>query len=168
MEKVSPHDYGNGAKLMEHSYIGNDYVSAVECLLYSDGATKGRWAEQRIVWAGDYADGEENTEENLYSILENKPGLKNLIKVSPDNFIYLINLDAKEYVDKSKLPVLKNSDDWFIHPLPLLTAEGNGRGGGDFHGDKEYVGIWSRSRIALVKEIPDNYNELIPNFYENK
>ena len=30
---LSPYDYGNGAKLMEHSYIGNDYVSAFEALI---------------------------------------------------------------------------------------------------------------------------------------
>jgi hypothetical protein len=36
MDYVSSYDYDNGAKLMEHSYIGNN-VEAVEFLLINDG-----------------------------------------------------------------------------------------------------------------------------------
>jgi len=39
------HDYGNGLKLMEHSYIGNNLVNTVESLLAPDG----EWYKNRIV-----------------------------------------------------------------------------------------------------------------------
>ena len=42
--------HGNGAKLMEHSYIGNHYVKAYEHLLAT--TFKGK----PFVWCGDYAD----------------------------------------------------------------------------------------------------------------
>ena len=45
MEWVKSHDYGNGSKLMEHSYIGNNFVEAIEMLLLP-GA---RWDKARIV-----------------------------------------------------------------------------------------------------------------------
>ena len=42
------HEYGNGLKLMEHSYIGNSFCNAVENYLTNN--------PQRLVWAGYYAD----------------------------------------------------------------------------------------------------------------
>ena len=60
-----------GAKLMEHSYIGNSFVEAVEFLLIDDGeGNRGRWSGNRIVWAGDYANGEPGNGNNLYSLTE--------------------------------------------------------------------------------------------------
>lgn len=41
------HDYGNGLKLMEHSYIGNDFVEAVLTQLWE--------RPQRLAWIGDYS-----------------------------------------------------------------------------------------------------------------
>ena len=129
------------------------------------GDTKGRWSGKRIVWAGDYADPEEFRVDNLYSIMEGT-GLQMLIEAIPEDYKYLINLDKKEYVDKSKCPI--HNDKWQtrIHPLPLLTADGNGRGGGDYRRDNDLVGSWARNRIALVKDIPEGFTELIPNFTE--
>lgn len=45
-------NFGNGAKLIEHSWRGNNFVEAVVQLL-SPGAP---WYKKRLVWAGDYAD----------------------------------------------------------------------------------------------------------------
>ena len=53
-EHVYSHRYGNGLKLMEHSYINNGFVKAVESLIAKGGA----WYGDRIVWAGDYAEPE--------------------------------------------------------------------------------------------------------------
>ena len=53
-ESVCSHDYDNGLKLMEHSWIGNDFVNVIEHLIAEDGP----WFGTRIVWAGDYAEPE--------------------------------------------------------------------------------------------------------------
>lgn len=166
MEHVNPHHYDNGAKLMEHSYIGNNFVEAVEFLLIDDGEKKARWSGNRISWAGDYAPKLQGEEENLYMSVKGD-GLQMLIEAIPEDYKYLINLDKKEYIDKSKCPNM--SSDWAdfkVHPLPLLTAEGNGMGGGDYRGDNNYAGSWARNRIALVKQVPEGYTEIIPNFDE--
>ncbi len=62
-EWVLSHDYNNGLKLMEHSWLGNDFVSVVETLLIPGG----KWYKKGIVWAGDYADEETDSKTNLYS-----------------------------------------------------------------------------------------------------
>lgn len=51
------HEYGNGLKLMEHSWLDNEFVAAFETLLVQE-------APVRMVWAGDYADAEVDAEGN--------------------------------------------------------------------------------------------------------
>jgi hypothetical protein len=51
-QAVSPYDYDNGAKLMEHSFLTNSYLNVVMMLLSAGGA----WHKTRLVWAGDYSE----------------------------------------------------------------------------------------------------------------
>ena len=44
------HEYDNGLKLMEHSWVGNGFVAVIENLLLKNPT--------RVVWCGDYADGD--------------------------------------------------------------------------------------------------------------
>ena len=74
------HDYHNGLKLMEHSYIGNSFMQIIEQLLSPTGS----WHKDPIVWAGDYADkeaGRKKEHQNLYHI---GGKLKNKIKPDPE------------------------------------------------------------------------------------
>lgn len=165
LEWLSPYDYGNGSKLMEHSYIGNNLVEAIEMLLIP-GA---RWDKARVVWAGDYADPIEGEESNYYMCCDDKNRLHELIQACPPDYHYLVNFDKMEYVDKRKAPKFGKDYDWQVHPLPLLVADGNGRGGGDYHGHNKdtYVGYWKGDRIGVRSEIPEGFIELIPNFTES-
>jgi hypothetical protein len=156
---------------MEHSYIGNSFVEAVEFLLIDDGeGNKGRWSGNRIVWAGDYANAEPLDGNNLYSLVQEKDKLKMLIEAVPPDYHYLVNWDKKQFVDKTKCKPINgvwNVNEFKIHPLPLLTADGNGRGGGDYNGEGiDHVGTWARDRISLMKEIPEDFTEITPNFDE--
>ena len=146
---------GNGLKLMEHSWMLNDFMRAVESLLIPGGA----WYKKPIVWAGDYADHEENSDQNLYGMCEDNTKLKPkpLSKVESKSYQYIVNHTKKEFVDKNKVP---SKDGWTIHPLSLLTCEGNGRGGGDFHGEGKVIGRWSRDVISLEKTLPEGYKEI--------
>lgn len=258
------HAYDNGLKLMEHSYIGNDFVSAFETLI----ANK----PKNVVWAGDYADGETKTrntkvtfpDEIIKFIKENiseisskidtlkddadgaKPSLvininynkdlvlhskelqyieeiksvlikkvnsivssvkdyedysisvipgtniqdnimtipvlfylqniyhkcKNDRQTNPEikdmsEFRYIVNHDKKEFVDKTKVPDIKGEKGWKIHPLPLLTCESNGRGGGDFRGADKRIGTWARDLISVEQEKPADFEELIFDLVEN-
>jgi hypothetical protein len=150
-----------GMKLMEHSYIDNPFVNTFEYQLTKNGM----FYKSRVVWGGDYADNETGLEHNLHH-LTNDFSDKNLttklrnedIKSTKD-YPYIINHSKKQFVDKQKCSS--------IHPLPLLTAEGNGRGGGDYRGTKtDLVGTWARDVLSVEKEKPNDYEELICNFEE--
>lgn len=163
---VSSYSYGCGAKLMEHSYIGNGFTNSVERLLSPEGAF---W-KSRFVWAGDYADPEEEDKENttLHAMTneehEGKEETPNGESLSCE-YSFIVNHTKKQYVDKSK--VIEDSRGFRIHPLPLLTAEGNGRGGGDYSGSHEdLVGSWARDVISVEKKIPNGYTLLDAAFHE--
>ncbi len=234
------YDFSNGAKLMEHSYIGNDFVAAVESLLAQE-------APRRVVWAGDYADAEPDSETggplivksdmytagegeaNLYVLAElsgkdplrpDLPGLGRQVhyqwfdkgheyeqlhrrqkpiitytkdpKIAPNadftpvrvttkSHNWLLNWDKKEFVSKAKVPRARyyySQKPSAIHPLPLLTVEGNGRGGGDFHvpdgsdylndrsqarGNFALIGSWARDHISVSASAPvnDGFTEIL-------
>jgi hypothetical protein len=40
-----------------------------------------------------------------------------------------------------------------MHPLPLLTAEGNGRGGGDIEDAPPVIGSWARDVISVEETL---------------
>lgn len=172
MEHLYSHNYNNGLKLMEHSYIGNNFVAAVEFLL-TEGA---RWDKHQIVWAGDYADSEPGTESdenedgvNIYSQLEDVKCLSNIIEGIPSDHYFIVNFDKKEYVDKRHVPGVRykwqdpEDEPLQIHPLPLLTCEGNGRGGGDFRGNdpRNIIGSWARNRIGVRSSAPEGFKEVL-------
>jgi len=161
MEFLESWDFSNVAKLMEHSYVGNDFVNAVELLLIEGG----RWDGNRLVWAGDYADEVQEGKGNYYELSGRESNEHNqlkadgLIHACPDNYRYICNLDKNEYVDKNSMT--PNAGGWQIHPLPLLTADGNGRGGGDYHGtDVRHVGSWKGDRLSIRTEVPTGFQEI--------
>lgn len=150
---VYSHDMGNGLKLMEHSYLTNSFVEAFESLIFEN--------PQRVVWGGDYAKNCKNRKTNVYDRCNDK------IKVIPKNRIglkqgkYILNHTKKTFVDKTKVP--SYNEVYRIHPLPLLTCEGNGRGGGDFWGkdNNKIVGSWARDIISVQSTKPKRFTELI-------
>ena len=170
--------HDNGAKLMEHSYVGNSYVKAYENALANE------FYGYPFVWAGDYGDGlfdklpydeacdfidkkiESRAKKQKYYKVEYnnyEKLLKNgeIVKKAEEDFVekikstetykYIINFDKKVAV---KIPD-ESRTNLIIHPLPLLCADGNGRGGGDYHGSNmELVGSWAYDRIGIDNELP--------------
>lgn len=197
------HDFDNGLKLMEHSWLDNDFVRVVEAYLLTP---KGK----RLVWAGDYADAEPDgrtlfekvksyvrpafpaakyTEFKQVRETDAWGGTKKVYKEVevPSNceapvvlpttksHPFLVSHDLKEFVDKRKVPAVAyywtQGRKQAIHPLPLLTSEGNGRGGGDFNtdgygdrshpsGDFSLIGRWARGHIQVTDTKPEGYAEL--------
>lgn len=156
---ASSHDFSGGLKLMEHSYVGNPLLNRIEKELRSD--------PRPLVWAGDYADEEEGLGKNLYGLCEEEVAVVDgdikvvglqLLPPKPrrawgddvgeerlDGLRYLINHTKKEYV---QIPDF-DEENLTVHPLSLLTAEGNGRGGGDYRGESPDVGRWARDVISV-------------------
>ena len=160
--------YDSGWKLMEHSWVGNNFVSAIEFQISPEGAYPNG---QRIVWAGDYADKEGDTEDNFYHMCGDYDGDDVSMLRFPEKdsniYRYVVNHTKKLFVDK------ENTEDDKIHPLPLLTCEGNGRGLGDYitvnqreftwtpgKDPQELVGSWARDIVAVTREPPIGYLEI--------
>jgi hypothetical protein len=160
---IDPWCYQLGSKLMEHSYIrnGNPLMDQVEFLL----SPEGMFYKGRIVWAGDYADPEVDSEssQNLYQLtVENGTLQVPRFKIS-NTYRYIVNHTKKQYVDKNKIKDITDA----IHPLALLVSEGNQRGGGDYFGtNEELCGTWARDVISMENSIVDTYTELECNFME--
>lgn len=136
------------AKLMEHSWYLNDMVNSVSEKLYK--------TPSHIAWVGDYASGEAGDNESLYKQAWKRKAYEMLNKTEFTlNNKYLINhtkkliLDCWEYLCKC---IKANEEGWVPHPLPLLTALGNGRGGGDYRGmNNDKVGSWAWDVLEIVE-----------------
>jgi len=166
---LSPFTFGNGSKLTEHCWVDSLFVQAVENLLSPDGM----FYKSRLVWAGDYADNELDMNENLYhlaleedDVSSSDPALGRWGAFQPQRvsarstsiFPYIVNHDKKLYIKK----------EGGMHPLPLLTVEGNGRGGGDYRGSNETLcGTWARDTISIEKTPPADYQEIHITFEES-
>lgn len=57
---VDPSSYSHGAKLAEHSYVGNSVMNSIEFMLSPSGI----FYKSRLVWAGDYANPEISGQDN--------------------------------------------------------------------------------------------------------
>jgi hypothetical protein len=88
-------------------------------------------------------------------------GEYNLIRPAEKNtacYRFIVNHSKQLYVDKWKV---QNVNNLFIHPLPLLTAEGNGLSGGDYHGNSKLVGSWARDIISVEYAAPQGFQEIV-------
>ena len=189
---IEPWDYENGAKLMEHSYIGNEFLETVEQLLSPDG----KWYKKRIVWAGDYMppyvfmNGAEINQlqkklakeclkhEGDYRYLTDRTTLFNYVtdvkrngketsESSETTNKILVNHSVKKFIDLTPLWMKAKLDDGtlVVHPLSLLTCSSNGDGGGSYDGDDmNVIGSWAGHIISMEKSIPDGYDQLEVDF----
>lgn len=167
-EYMDAHATGNGLKLMEHSWVGNNLMDIVMTLL-SPGQP---WHKTRIVWAGDYMDEglfleEEYTEEcpddTLYSYAGDQFTAIEPEMVMEEDCNVIVNHTMKQYCIVPQF----EKDKWKPHPLSLLTCSGNGRGGGDYRIDNPYIGTWAGHEISVEKQAPEGFTEIVPNFIED-
>ena len=176
---VDAWSFDNGAKLMEHSWVGNHYVEVFVNLL------AGKFYDSRFVWAGDYAE-EKFNGSTLYHLASDKDIIEeslkqidNLVEVPQrwgngtcyelkDVYIegkpykYIINFSKRQYVEIPEDTDSNNYEDWRVHPLPLLCCESNGLGSGDYFSpnNKDLVGKWAYDRIGIGNEIPEGFKPL--------
>lgn len=179
-----------GAKLTEHSWLGNEFVNWV----YSNIEK----SPKRVAWIGDYSNMDWNDDEpyanaispeeflHYYNIAWSEDDafpVESAVGLDQDYLYNYVNIDTKErylvnhsrrlyldmetYIDKCK--VLESGDWWCLSPLPLLAACGNGRGGGDFAEEYEgfeNVGIWAFDLLQYSDHHPAEYREVQYTFRE--
>lgn len=192
-------DFNNAAKLMEHSYIGNQYVNAVLALAENN--------PMQVAWIGDYSD---DPYKDLYAkALPHEEFMRyyraawreeDKHKLPCSSFAtrklnsiltlciarkYLVNHPKQQYIhfgeyiaankwteqglyENGKYDPLATYD-MCINPLPLLTACGNNRGGGDYydtHPDYDKVGLWAFNVIEYTAKEPKGYEKVAFTFSE--
>ena len=144
------------AKLMEHSWWQNPTCKAIAKLLYKKSGY--------LFWCGDYA------EDGIAKFAWNSSREYSL--PNPEDFTldnkFLVNWTKKTYVDCNAYKERSvDGDGWTIFPLSLLTALGNGLGGGDYSGrDMDYIGKWAGDQISVEDEAPNGYEEIELSFKE--
>lgn len=156
------------AKLLEHSWWNNDFCRALSETLVDN--------PRRIAWVGDYAKEDECEKlgfkySDVWGDGVTCTGMS-ATDFKMDQVKYLVNVAKKLYVDLAKYKESStDKDGWHIHPIPLLTCIGNGRGGGDYHPadgvSGEWVGTWAFDTIMLTNDKPEDYTEIRPVFREN-
>lgn len=152
-------EYYEGVKLMEHSWVGNSLTNAVSSMLYNN--------PQKLAWIGDYSPD--------YEIVETEgEKLKYSYTQEEADFDvdgrFCVNHDKKEFFRFSNLPVQEEYKGvkYIIYPLSLMTARGNGNGGGDYYGRacRQLIGIWAYDTIEIKDDVPEGYEEIFPKFRE--
>lgn len=178
------HAYDNGRKLMEHSYIGNDFVNAALTLLWQSPA--------QVAWIGDNSDVfsgdayEKLTHEDFMHYYAAAWGDgREYLRVQPEprgiftlrtKRRYLVNHTQKLYLHIGEFIAANKWEekgawnrgkydplytyDMCVNPLPLLTACGNGRGGGDYHSnypDYDEIGTWAFDLVECTDKCPVGY-----------
>ena len=141
------HALGNGLKLMEHSYIGNNYVNYVLSLL------EGK--ENRLVWLCDYHNPDENTKLTWEKCVEETEYDKS-VRIEDDKY-YVINHTLNVYIDIKKLDQLEEDNGWTIHPIPILcNSDTQSQGGGDFHKEDSRRASWCEHYIEVTLDKPSD------------
>jgi len=138
--------FNSGMKLIEHSYIDSQFMCAVEFLL----SPLGMFYKSRVVWAGDYADPDPGSKENLHCLSEGK-------QYTPSHSIdFCMMMQQYKFIVNHTKKLFINKAGRHFHPLSLLTAEGNGRGGGDYSGScEDLIGSWARDVISVEMTEPE-------------
>lgn len=151
------------AKLMEHSWFENDMLKCICSFIYKKPS--------QVFWVGDYADNvvkKVNTLsvekiKEIYNLTYcNKEKNVETLSLTSDNQIslkdrFLVNRTKKFFIDGNKyFDWAQNKYGWCTHPLSLLTALGNGQGGGDYfrRESKDKVGAWAGDLISVEDKTP--------------
>ncbi len=129
----------NGAKLMEHGFVGNNYVENVMFLLLEN--------PKSLQWLCDYTE-EGKTWDNTKETTLPEDSY-------PLGGLYLILNHTKKFkIDMKKFICINKLRDFQVHPLPILcNSETNQMGGGDFYSEESLRGAWKGDIIEVT------YNE---------
>jgi hypothetical protein len=83
----------------------------------------------------------------------------------------MVYLDLTTHYARNRWEEEYKGEKYFmcINPLPLLTACGNGLGGGDYRGTMmNAVGAWAFDEIEFTFDKPDDYAEVKYDFTEKR
>lgn len=165
------------AKLLEHSNHGCILMHSVVDLL-----SKGKY---RFAWVGDYAEPDEISESTRGEVRwedfwffdektkynEAKELDFSFVPAKPYGNKFLVNWDKGLYIPlrggffRENISWTSNGKtvkySMHFNPIPILTAIGNGRGGGDyFQKGEELAGTWTWDLLSVEDAPPEGFKKL--------
>lgn len=164
-KELKAYDIPRSCKLTEHSWCANTFCLSIVKELIDN--------PKRIAWVGDYAELEDYNKFKLGTEPKELWGGKSLDKPlafkpikSFNEVSYLVNKTKKlfinlaQYYEQSKIEFHWGDDALF--PLSLLTAIGNGQGGGDYFSpvNLHLIGTWAFDEVYFSDILPTNYQKL--------
>ena len=149
-----------GNKITEHSWIGNWLTDFISWKLYKN--------PMHVIWLGDYAEATNKVPEEYLD------HIRTLEETHYDIPPVVFSYNNKWIVNHSQNIAFQIPDDcdgphnsWaeaYHYPISLLTALGNGKGGGDYYSsDGEFlplIGTWCNDIVSIEDEIPEGYKEI--------
>lgn len=168
-----PQEYDSGGTLMDHSWMGEPFVTAIILELENN--------PQHLVWVGEHSEGLEHDlvwgnpscdapvlADDELKIFRERPDEEWLC----DGFV--LNHTRSHYISLREIlkdETLKDGDGWILNPVPILCVNFNGV-------DKDYVGdgvtkmalagFWSGDLIEYRKELRtpevEHYDKVNPRF----
>jgi len=186
--RLSPKKFEEFFKLMEHAWIGNSFVNAAYSLIHN--------RRRQVAWIGDYSLEDYDPKRDAYAkalpqcqfwkfyhIAWGKLKVASALRkcdftqadldilMHDTKGMFLLNHSKGLFIDLAGY-IKRSTDDegWCANPLPLLTACGNNRGGGDFRAGIgfEHIGAWAFDWLEYTDQIPEGYNEFQVRFVEER
>lgn len=169
--KLNPNLIGQWS--MDHIVFAGDYADAGEYCLETDIMSyKKEQYPKYLEYQKEHSINEINrwlNNTNLYDLCGYSfKELNTFMKKSISNSkLFLVNhtknefISLENYINQDGIA----NDDWITHPLPILLAQSNERGGGDYYGiNKEIAGKWCGDKISTSFFQPYWYSEFLPFF----
>ena len=150
------HDVNEGLKLMEHSYIGNEYTERIMSMLVNNPSP--------VVWLCDYHE-EPGCQWSDFEEASKDEFLTASTFTNSDDINYIIlNHTKKLFIDipvLEKLLIEKDPELWLqIHPIPILcNSDEYSQGGGDFHKEDSRRATWKNDIIEVINKSENNIPE---------
>ena len=160
---LSPYSFGDGAKLTEFSYVGKWLMKPVEWLLSewfkgNPFVCVGDYADIKYTNAFPWIDGDDsgvNVYRKAIECINNIEAYDTMLRSIPryddiPYYKYAVNYTKREYTIIPKY----DKKHRIMHPIAMLCADGNGKGGGDYFGEKglRYVGRWAYDCIGVTND----------------
>ncbi len=160
--RKTAYNFPCSAQLLDHATWGNDGVNYIASELVGRSC--------RIAWIGDMARCKPALiDRDLFRFAANHSiPAYDINRTKSFNLwgLYFVNHTKQFYLDCTDYFCDMGGengfeDGWVLHPLPMLTAVGNGRGEDDYVGiNQDLVGSWALDLISFSLFAPTEYTKV--------
>ena len=160
--RLSAYCFPSSTRLLDHASWGNPGVNRIAAELIGN--------PHRVAWIGDLSRCRPaliGRELYHYVSLHSVPAMDINTTQSVNLWgLYFVNHTKRLYMDCTEYFCNTGGENgfgelWVLHPLPMLTAVGNGRGEDDYCGPNiEMIGSWAMDLVSISVFAPAEYEKV--------